>query len=306
MAKAYASIILPAPVQAVWPLVRDFNGLPSWVPAVAKSKIEAGLQADVVGCVRSFHLHDGTHIRERLLMLDDARYCFTYNFEKPAFPVRNYQATLRLYPVTHGDLTFAEWSATFDELPEDAGKYERIVSKNVFAAGLSNLRQMIKASPPVAPKGAVRWKARQPNKVWTSRVIKAPVEKVWDVMRDFAGMGAWHDEISKMHMLGKVRADKVSAVRDFYFGAGHLNEELLHLNDLNRSFSYRITACEIPWLNYVSGPRLWPVTHNNSTFAVWTGDWHASPQDDLTLIPNTEQNVYQKAFEGVERLLKMS
>jgi hypothetical protein len=46
------------------------------------------------------------HIRERLLMLDDARYCFTYNFEKPAFPVKNYLATLRLYPVTHGNTTF--------------------------------------------------------------------------------------------------------------------------------------------------------------------------------------------------------
>ena len=156
MARAYASIILPAPVQAVWPLVRDFNGLPKWAPAVAKSKIEDGLQADVVGCVRSFHMRDGSHIRERLLMLDDARYCFSYNFEKPAFPVKNYQATLRLYPVTHGDFTFAEWSATFDELPEDEGKYERIVSKEVFAAGFANLKRKMIASPPVAPEGASR------------------------------------------------------------------------------------------------------------------------------------------------------
>ena len=304
MAKAYASIILPAPVQAVWPLVRDFNGLPAWVPAVAKSKIENGLQADVVGCVRSFHMRDGSHIRERLLLLDDARYCFTYNFEKPAFPVENYLATLRLYPVTNGDATFAEWSASFDEATEDAGRYQRIISKDVFAAGLANLKRMIKTSPPVAPLGAVRWKAWQPNKVWTSRAIKAPVEKVWDIMRDFAGMGAWHDEITKMHMLKKVRADKVGGVRDFHFGAGHLNEELLHINDLNRSFSYRITKCEIPWLNYVSGARLWPVTQNNTTFSVWTGDWDASPQDDLSLIPDTEQNVYQKAFAGVEKLLR--
>ena len=65
---------------------------------MAKSKIEGGLDADVVGCVRSFHLHDGAHVRERLLMLDDARHCFTYNFEKPAFPVNNYLATLGSIP----------------------------------------------------------------------------------------------------------------------------------------------------------------------------------------------------------------
>jgi uncharacterized protein YndB with AHSA1/START domain len=304
MARAYASIILKAPVETVWSLVRDFNGLPKWAPGIAKSKIEDGLDSDVVGCVRSFHTADGTHIRERLLTLDDANYTFTYNFEKPAFPVKNYIATLRLYPVTHTDQTFAEWDATFDEAPGDEDKYERIIAREVFAANWTNLAKIIAAKKPKKLDGAVRWKGFAPNKVWTSRVIRAPIEKVWGVMRDFAGMGAWHSDISKMRMLGGVRSDKVSGVRDFYFGDGHLNEELLQLCDRTRSFSYRITKCEIPWINYVSGPRLWPVTANNTTFGAWTGDWDASPQDDLVLIPRTEQNVYQKAFATVEQKLR--
>jgi uncharacterized protein YndB with AHSA1/START domain len=304
MARAYASIVLKAPVETVWGLVRDFNGLPSWAPAIARSKIEGGLDADVVGCVRSFHTHEGGHIRERLLAFDDASYCFTYSFERPAFPVKNYIATLRLYPVTHTEQTFAEWTATFDEAPGDEGKYVKVISKDVFAANFANLVRIIAATKPAKPAGAVRWKGYQPNKVWTSRVIKAPLEDVWGVMRDFAGMGAWHDEITKMHMLKKHRSDKVSGVRDFYFGDGHLHEELLHLSDLEHSFSYRITKCDIPWINYVSGPRLWRVTAGNATFAVWTGDWDASPQDDLVLIPRTEQNVYQKAFQGIETLLR--
>jgi uncharacterized protein YndB with AHSA1/START domain len=301
MARAYASIILPAPVETVWSLVRNFNGLPSWAPAIARSRIEGGLDADVVGCVRSFHTHDGTHIRERLLMLDDARHCFTYNFETPAFPVKNYLATLRLMPVTHGNATFAAWEATFDEAPGDEGKYEKIISKDVFATNWNNLAKIIRRDKPAAPAGAVRWKGYQPNKVWTSRVLKAPIDKIWPIMRDFAGMGSWHGEISHMHMLRKARADKVSGVRDFYFGEGHLNEELLHLCDLTRSFSYRITKCDIPWINYVSGPQLWPVTANNTTFGVWTGDWQASAQDDLLLMPRTEENVYQRAFAELER-----
>jgi hypothetical protein len=304
MARAYASTILKAPVEAVWPIVRDFNGLPNWAPAIARSKIEGGLDADVVGCIRSFHTHDGVHIRERLLMLDDARYAMTYNFETPAFPVRNYIATLRLIPVTHGNLTFAEWEASFDEAPGDEGKYEREISRNVFAANFKNLAAMIRRSPPRAPAGAQRWKGHQPNKIWTSRVMKVPIERCWAKMRDFAGMGSWHSEITKMHMLKKVRFDKVSGVRDFYFGEGHLHEELLHLCDLTRSFSYRILTSEIPWVNYVSGPRLWPVTSDNATFGVWTGDWQASPQDDLTLMPRTEEDVYQRGFAGLEALLR--
>ena len=133
MARAYASRIIKAPVETVWSVVRNFNGLPTWAVGIVDSKIEGGLDADVVGCVRSFHTKDGTHIRERLLTLDDARYTFTYNFEKPAFPVKNYIATMRLMPVTHGDTTFIEWEATFDEAPGDEGKYVKIVSNEVFA-----------------------------------------------------------------------------------------------------------------------------------------------------------------------------
>jgi hypothetical protein len=54
-------------------------------------------------------------------------------------------------------------------------------------------------------------------------------------------------------------------------------------------------------MNYVSGPRLWPVTADNTTFGVWTGDWTARPQDDLVLMPRTEQNVYQRAFATLEK-----
>ena len=32
---------------------------------------------------------------------------------------------------------------------------------------------------PEKPAGAMRWKGSQPNKVWTSRVTKAPVDEVW-------------------------------------------------------------------------------------------------------------------------------
>lgn len=143
MARAYASIVLNAPVETVWSVLRDFNGLPRWAPAVAASLIEEGRAADAVGCVRSFHLQDGTHVRERLLMLDDSHHCLSYNFETPAFPIANYVATLRLYRVTLSNQSFAEWEATFDEGPGDTGKYERIISDDVFAANFANLARLL-------------------------------------------------------------------------------------------------------------------------------------------------------------------
>lgn len=298
MARAYASTILDAPVEAVWSVIRDFNGLPGWHPAIARSEIEDGFDADVVGCIRRFWLQDGAMVRERLLSFSDRDYSFSYNFETPAFPVENYRARVRLMPVTDTDRTFAEWEAVFDEAPADQGKFVDIIANGVFQGGWNALKEVVAGR--AAPSGARRWSGFPPNKVWCSTVIDGPADAVWNVIRDFAGMGGWHDEITMMHMIGGVRSDKVSATRDFYFGEGHLNEKLLHLDDAERSFSYCITKSDIPWMHYVSGPRLWPVTDGNHSFAVWTGDWVASPQDDVTLIPNTERNVYLKAFRTVK------
>jgi hypothetical protein len=297
MARAYASTILDAPIETVWATIRDFNGLPTWHPAIAKSEIEDGLDSDVVGCIRRFWLQDGTMVRERLLSLDDRNTRFTYNFETPAFPVTNYVAGITLLPVTKTNQTFAEWHATFDEAPEDAGKYVDIISNAVFQGGWDALKTALPAR--AAPADAKPWAGFAPNKVWCSTVMDAPAGKVWGVIRDFAGMGGWHDAITQMHMLGGVRSDKVSGTRDFRFGEGHLHEKLLHLDDSEMSFSYCITKSDIPWLHYVSGPRLWRVTDGDRCFGAWTGDWTAAPHDDLNLIPFATNEVYLKAFETV-------
>ena len=63
MPKAYASTVIDRPAREVWAVVRDFNGLPGWLPAVTRSAIEDGQPADRIGCVRSIHLADGANAR---------------------------------------------------------------------------------------------------------------------------------------------------------------------------------------------------------------------------------------------------
>lgn len=301
MASAYASIIVSAPVEAVWDVVRDFNGLPSWHPGVSQSEIEGGIDADVVGCVRSFMLKDGTYVRERLLELDDSRYRFSYNFEKPAFPVTNYVATFTLVPVTAGDLTFAEWRATFDEPVAEAGKYTDIISNAVFAGGLSALAA--KAAGAAAPATAQRWQGFRPAKVFCSSVIHGPRTEVWQRVRDFAGMSAWHPDIHDMRMLAGARPDKVSATRDFRVGDNPLQEQLTLLSDHHFAFRYRITKSTMPLLNYHAGVDLYAITATNETLGVWTADWTAAPTDDVALIPTIHNGVFQRAFDTLNERL---
>jgi len=305
MAEALATTIIDAPVETVWAIVRDFNGLPRWNSGTRDSSIEGGRDADSVGCIRAFHLTDGSLVRERLLELDDSRYRMRYNFETPAFPVAHYLATLELVPVTKGDRTFVRWYVSFDEAPADSGKYSARISREVFAAGLAALAAHA-AHAPGPQTEDTRWQGLRPAKVFTSSVIRAPLPVVWEKMRDFAGMKHWHEDIPQMEMIDGARPDKVSGVRDFVFGDGQLREQLTFLSDHDHAFRYRILKSPMPWLNYHAGAQLYPLTDRNHTFAVWTADWTAAPQDDLALIPNVHDNVFQKAFDTLDQQLFQS
>ena len=46
------SAVLNAPTDAVWNVLRDFNGYDRWHPAIATSTIERAQASDKIGCVR--------------------------------------------------------------------------------------------------------------------------------------------------------------------------------------------------------------------------------------------------------------
>ncbi len=164
----------------------------------------------------------------------------------------------------------------------------------MFAAGLANLATLTAGRP--APENAVRWQGLRPAKVFCSSVLDAGLDTVWQRMRDFAGMDGWHPAMRDMHMLDGARSDKVSATREFSLGRGQLHEQLTLLCDVTHTFRNRIIKSPQPWLNYHAGARLRPVTATGQTFAVWTADWVASANDDVRLIPEVRDAVFQLAF----------
>jgi hypothetical protein len=141
MARVYASTVIPAPPDAIWAVVRDFNALPAWTPFVAESRIEQNRPSDQVGCIRNFRLKDGGRIREQLVELSDYEMSFGYTILESPMGVENYYATFRLSPVTDVDHTFAEWDAEFDAAPEREDALVEQIGRNVFAAGLQALKQ---------------------------------------------------------------------------------------------------------------------------------------------------------------------
>ena len=144
MARVYVSSVINARSDRVWARVRDFNGLPRWTPFVAESRIEGGLPADKVGCVRNFRLTDGGVIREQLLTLSDYDYQCTYSILDSPMGVDNYIATLKLTPVTDGNRTFAEWSAEFDCPPDREKALAEQIGHGVFQTALAHLKTLVR------------------------------------------------------------------------------------------------------------------------------------------------------------------
>lgn len=140
----YVSSVLAVSVDKVWPVVRDFNGLPNWLSFVAESRIEQDRPADQIGCIRAFRLTDGGYIREKLLALSDYDYSFSYSILESPMGVENYVATLKLLPITDGERTFIEWSAEFDCAPERETELETHIGENVFLGGINDLKERLK------------------------------------------------------------------------------------------------------------------------------------------------------------------
>ena len=144
MIKVYRSAIVNASADKVWKLVRDFNGLPKWHPAIATSEIEGGLPADRVGCVRRFtRRSDGGLLREKLLALADDTRTLTYNILVSPMPVANYMAGMRFTPITMGGGTFAEWWAVFEVTSGPPQVTADDIGDNVFVVGFAAIGKLL-------------------------------------------------------------------------------------------------------------------------------------------------------------------
>lgn len=140
MVHVVKSTVLPAPVEEVWDVLRDFNGHDRWHPAVADSAIERGWPVDRVGCVRRFHLADGSELREQLLTLSDADMAFSYCLLDTPVPLLNYIAHVRLAPVTDTDSTFWHWESRFDTPAGREEELGRMVGENIYQGGFDAIR----------------------------------------------------------------------------------------------------------------------------------------------------------------------
>jgi NADPH:quinone reductase-like Zn-dependent oxidoreductase len=156
------------------------------------------------------------------------------------------------------------------------------------------------------------WKWHRPTaeipdmvQIRQATIIDAPIEQVWDILRDFNGHDRWHPAIAASHIEGNEPSTRVGAVRNFRLRDGSmLREQLLALSDKDRSFRYCLLEAPIPLMNYVAEVRLRPVTDGDATFWEWSSrfDPPLRRRDELTAL--VTRDIYQAGFAAIRQLLR--
>ncbi len=146
MPTVHVSSVIDAPIEKVWEIVRDFNGLPSWHPRMVESEIEDGRSATEIGAVRKFKLASGATVREELLAFSNADHLTTYSIIDHPAPITNHTATLKLERVTDGDRTFAVWTSEFDAPADQGDAIAKGMGDNVFQGGFDAIKSRLAAS----------------------------------------------------------------------------------------------------------------------------------------------------------------
>jgi hypothetical protein len=115
-----------------------------------------------------------------------------------------------------------------------------------------------------------------------SAVINAPVDEVWQLLRNFHDM-SWTQAIESVEPVGDARSDQVGAKRLLN---GGIHETLVAINDLEHVFQYQITDGPSPISKddlkfYYGTVSVLPVTDENVSYVSWITRFE-SKDDDVT------------------------
>lgn len=136
-----------------------------------------------------------------------------------------------------------------------------------------------------------------------SRVLDAPIEKVWRIVGDFGSLTQWFPFITKSVIRDGAASTQVGAIRDNTNAEGGvISEELVALSNGRHSMTYRVIAGDIPMKDYHSTLSIHEVTEDRRSFAVWTASYE--PVGDAEKTAEWVRNgVFQTCLANLEEVL---
>lgn len=136
MAKVDMSVRLNAPAEKVWTVIRGFDALPRWHPAIAHSEESR----EGAKTVRKLALHGGGEVVEELLQHDDGKRSYSYTIVHSPLPVAGYRSELSVRDESPGHC-MVRWSSTFE--PNAGFEADATAAiTGIYQAGFESLKKM--------------------------------------------------------------------------------------------------------------------------------------------------------------------
>src|SRR5258708_11531242 len=141
------------------------------------------------------------------------------------------------------------------------------------------------------------------TKIQVSSVVPAPVERVWDHIRDFNSLPKWFPGVTDSQIEAGVPANQAGCVRNFGLEAGvRIREQLLVLSDQNHECNYKMIECPLPIANYVATVRL-SSSDGKGTLVEISSQFDSPPEAEKEMV-GLLTSTYQGAFELLKKHFK--
>jgi len=137
-------------------------------------------------------------------------------------------------------------------------------------------------------------------KIHESSLIAAPVQRVWDYVRDFNSLPKWFPGVTDSHIEPGVVVNQAGCIRNFGLEGGpRIRERLIDLSDREHVCDYQMIECPLPIANYRATLRL-SSSDGNGTLVEITSQFDAPPdqEKEMTGLLTT---TYRGAFELLKK-----
>ena len=116
---------------------------------------------------------------------------------------------------------------------------------------------------------------------YQSKIINAPIEKVWDTIKCFHTLDWAPSVVTSTQKVGELKGNQVGAKRILNEA---FHETLLEICDVAHTFSYSIDEGVPPVSskevsNYIGVVKLHPITLTNETLIEWKSSWDANTKE---------------------------
>lgn len=114
-----------------------------------------------------------------------------------------------------------------------------------------------------------------------STTIAHPTDKVWATLRGFNGLATWFSgTVSESHIEDDLPDTTVGAIRSFQLGETRIREQLLMLDDIERTYAYEFCdPAPFPVQNYVAQLRVTPIADSGHCLVEWWGNFDCAEDE---------------------------